>query len=648
MAPVALVHTGGAPAGSPRLREAEARLAEVLAQLDALDAEVEALTRALEAFGAAYEEALGEAYAEADGWERTLRRLRTLQDEVARLTRLLEPGALPPRTGTPGGGRAPHAAGARSASAATSSRTASGTPGRRDGPGGEAEEGGEEEGEGEAPPPGEEEAWAEAREEDEALLLKRLHRRLARVLHPDLAATEPERERLGGLMAQVNHAYETGDRTLLELMAARLGAGEALEGVTEEDRVAHLERRARTLATAAASLRQQRERLRGTATGRLHEEAQRRAAQGGDYLSETREELAEEAHAMAADVRARMAQLERAARALTHARSRAISALTGSDKRKLRVFDPVLESALVRRGATRLERQRATDRARALARDLEDGVARGEPWGLWLTLMAFFAEAAGRPPPGLATAAAWEERWEALRTTAPEAPAYAQALTRLPRHLEMGLRLQKQEVRFGVQLRELELLAAVPLALERAEVAEQGRLVLSVLGPREACKACGADGYLVHLLRTRGLDERHGMVCGTCGKAAKSYWLYAKTDGQEALLPRALELGLVTEVVLRFAGAGVAFQLLPGERDALTADALRQRFVDLYVTPYGLELDPAHLVLSRRGAPLPGDAPLGEGVVSLQLAPEAGQADKDVLALLRSRIERRFRPDGKG
>ena len=42
----------------------------------------------------------------------------------------------------------------------------------------------------------------------------------------------------------------------------------------------------------------------------------------------------------------------------------------------------------------------------------------------------------------------------------PEAPAIDQALTRLPRHLALGLRVMKKEVCFGLQLREAGLLAA--------------------------------------------------------------------------------------------------------------------------------------------------------------------------------------------
>ncbi|MCI0573080.1 MAG: molecular chaperone DnaJ [Myxococcaceae bacterium] len=633
---VALVPTG-TPAGNPRLHQAEHHLKEVLAELDALDAEVEAYTRELERFAQEYEVSLGDAQAEADHWERCLGRLRMLQDELARLSRLYESGAPPSRDRRR---RAPRLLQPRAAAAAL--------------PWGDAED--DSTGDTEAPEDGEEDGEDASTEEvaltrsgpqEEARVVKRLHRMLARVLHPDLARTDAERARMGGLMAQANQAYEAGDLAMLELMTVRLGAGEVLEAITDEERIAHLEGRTRMLATAASSLRLHRERLRATATARLYEEARACEAEGRDYLAEELEALEDEVRAMSPDVRARILQLERAARALTHARSRAISALNPTDKgKKLRVFDPVLESSLVRKGVLRLERQRATERARTLARELEER-AQEAPWDVWLTLMAFFAEAAGRPPPGLASGEAWEERYEALRLACPEAPPYEMALTRLPRHLELGLRVQKGEVRFGLQLREVELLAAVPLALQREEVAQLGRLVLGVLGSREACRHCDADVYLVHLMRTRGLDELHGQVCPQCHAAVKSYWLYSKSEGQEALLPHALRLGLVVEVVVRFGGLGVGFQLLPEEREALTAAELRRRLVELYVTPYALELPPEHLVLVQGGAVLPPDVAVGPGVVTLQLAPEAEQKEKDVLALLRSRIERRFRPDAR-
>ncbi|MGZ3457147.1 MAG: molecular chaperone DnaJ, partial [Archangium sp.] len=485
-----------------------------------------------------------------------------------------------------------------------------------------------------------------AEREDEAVALKRLRRRLARLLHPDLAQSDEERTRLDTLMARVNVAYEAGDRTTLELIAAKVGAGDTADSLTDDERLAHLERRIHLLSTATHSLRQQRESLRSTATARLHEEAKRRAAEGRDYLAETRAEMAEEVQGLAQDARARMRQLERAARTLTSLRNKRMSTLADNGKgRKLRVFDPVLESPLVRQGVLRLERQRATPAARELARRLEDAVTQ-EPWQVCLTLMAFFAEAAGRPPPGLDSAEAWAERYELLRELdLPEAPSYDQALTRLPRHLELGLRVMKKEVRFGLQLREPELLAAVPLALQRADVAERGRSVLAVIGPQEQCKRCGEEVLLQHLLRTRGLDELNGLLCPLCAHVQKSYWLYSRTEGQEALLPHALRLGTVVEQGLRLAGTTVGFQLLPEEREALTTAQLRQRFVDLYLQPYGVELEPAHVRLVQGGKELDAEARVGRGAITLKLSPEAGTTEKEVLELLRSRIERRFRPD---
>jgi hypothetical protein len=74
-------------------------------------------------------------------------------------------------------------------------------------------------------------------------------------------------------------------------------------------------------------------------------------------------------------------------------------------------------------------------------------------------------------------------------------------------------------------------------------------------------------------------------------------------------------------------------------------DGLLQRFVDLYLLPYGVELAPAHLRLEQRGKVLEPEAPVTRGALTLKLAPEAATSEKEVLELLRSRIERRFRPD---
>lgn len=308
-----------------------------------------------------------------------------------------------------------------------------------------------------------------------------------------------------------------------------------------------------------------------------------------------------------------------------------------------RTFDPLAEGGLVRMGAARLDRQRATAAARELARRLEEA----EPVEAALTLLAFFAEeAGGRAPDAIARAEGWAATWERLRPVLPETPELPRVLGRLPRHLVLGARAHGDELVAGVQLAEPELLAGVRIALERERVAALGREVLAALGPEEACEGCGARGPARHLLRTRGLDERHGLACASCGAILRSYWRYGELDGLEALAPHALRLGLVAEVTVQLAGTAIGFQLLPAQREELTAAALLRRFADLYLAAYEVDLaqDAPSLVAVRGGA-LPASAPLPTGArLRLALDPSAGMSAEALLDLLRHRIERRFRP----
>jgi hypothetical protein len=298
----------------------------------------------------------------------------------------------------------------------------------------------------------------------------------------------------------------------------------------------------------------------------------------------------------------------------------------------------------VRRGVVRLERERATPEARDLARALEESAATA-PWEGAVTLLAFFAEAAGRPPDSLAAAEGWAGRYEALRQAWPEAPGFERLLARLPRHLEVGMRALPDAVQAGVQLRAPELLAGVRIALDRSGFAALAREVLASLGPEERCGRCGERVFALHLMRTRGLDELNGLVCPSCGAVLRSYWRYGEIEGLEALMPFALRLGLLEEQVVRLAGTAVGFQMLPAERERLTAGKLRRRLHELYFAAYGLAVPPAALHLRAGRSELEPSARVPEGPVTVAFGREAPISEPQALELLRARIERRFRPD---
>jgi len=447
-------------------------------------------------------------------------------------------------------------------------------------------------------------------------------------------------------MARANAAYEKGDLTALEVMAEKVGAGEPPGEVGPEERRAHLERRTATLARIATSLARERDRLLRSDTHRLREEARRREAAGEDFLARSGAELAEESEAAWADARARLERLSKVARDVARARSIAMKELTRRGPTGARrAFDPLLESELVRLGAARLERSRATAEARELARTLEARAA-AAPAEVALTILAFFAEdSGGRPPDALASPEGWAARWDRLRAAWPGTPDLTRTIARMPRWLAVGARAQAAEVVAGVQLAEAELAAGVRIALERGAVARLAREVLAALGPDGTCEACGARGAGLHLLRTRGLDELNGVACPGCGAVLRSYWRYGEADGLEALAPHALRLGLVAEATAQLAGTALGFQMLPSERAALTAAGLRRRFAELYLAPYGVELPAEAMGLADRRVELAPGARLDPAArLRFTVARDAGLTAEELLELLRARIERRFRP----
>jgi hypothetical protein len=625
----ALARTEGTAARDP-VADAERRLAAVLADVTSLDGELEALSAALAAFGQTYERTLARSFAALGDAERLVRRLQRLEDEVARLARRLrEPEPEADAPAQPRAGSRKHRR-KRRAQGPAPFRWHAFEPdlpeaGRADEPAATTEP---------EPPP---------EIEDEAAALKRIYRRLARILHPDLARDDAERARLGDLMARVNAAYARRDRTTLEVTAEKVGAGEPLGELSPEERLAHLARRIATLENVAASLRREKAKLARTDTYRLRAEALARTEAGQDWFAETSKDLAEEEAAAALDAVARLDRLARAARELERARRMAVNQIAkrGPTGTK-RAFDPLQESALVRKGAALLDRQRATGPARELARTLEEEAA-GKPWEVALALFALFLEEAVRPPPSIENGAAFAARWDLLREHWEGAPDLARALARLPRHLEVGVRSGGGEVAAGLQLSAPELAAGVRIALDRPSVAEIGRTVLAALGPEERCKACKEEVIAIHLLRTRGLDELNGLVCPRCGAVQRSYWRYGEPEGLEALAPWALKLGLVAEMGLSLAGMVIGFQLLPEEREGFTAGALRDRFAELYVGPYELELDPGALAIEAGGKRLKPGARIGDAQVALSVDPNAGTTPEALLELLRGRIAGRFK-----
>jgi len=612
---------------------AEARLRATVEEITRLDAEIEALSAELADFSRRYERALADAFADLAAAERLVRRLQALEEGLAALAESLRKGGA--------------AAGAAPQRRAQGTRGARRRPPRRAAAREAGREGDAEDGDAGAPAPAPGAAPDEPPEVEPAeVVLKRLYRRLARVLHPDLAQDDAERARLGDLMARVNAAYAKGDLTALEVMAEKVGAGEPPGELSPEERRAHLDRRIATLARIAASLARERERLARSDTARLRAEARRREEDGRDYLAETRAEVQEEAEAAYADALHRLARLGRAARDLSRARSTTMSQLTRRGPTGARrAFDPLEEADIVRMGASRLDRQRATPAARELGRTLE-AAAQAAPWEVALALLAFFAEdAGGRPPDALATAEGWAARWDLLKALWAGAPDLPRLCARLPRHLVIGARAQGDAVVAGVQLADAALLAGVRIAMERESVARIAREVLAVLGPEEACAACGGRAPALHLLRTRGLDELNGLACPSCGAILRSYWRYGEADGLEALAPHALRLGLVAEATAQLAGTAIGFQMLPAEREKLTADRLRRRFAELYLAPYEVELSPEAIGVSRGRERLASGARIGaEGRLGFTVGEGAGTTAEELLEVLRARIERRFRP----
>jgi hypothetical protein len=577
----AIVHHRGAPP-SPAVLVAELRLAGLVAEADADEAALEALGRELDAFEARWRQGTGAAFAELEAGERLLRRVQRLEAEVERLAS---------EAPSPGAWRAAPGAAARRRGARPRATYAVPSAVRGPTPGG-----------GAAPPA------PPAPDPDPGRALKALHRRLARALHPDLAASEAERVRREDLMARANAARARGDLAALEHLADRLGSATLGVHVGDGERLAWLARRIEAVTALRARRAAERARLARSAAALLREDARRREGEGGDALAEARAAADEAAEAARREAVARLAPLAEAAASLRRRTGRGAAPGTAGSL--------VRPGAGPRPGAAR----GAAPAARAFAAALEEAAARA-PWQAALALAAWMGEEAGVPPDALVGGEALAATWDAVRARWPGAPDLGRALASPPRGIEVGLRQgPRGAVVAGLQLASAELAAGASRAVEAEAVRMLARDVLAALGPPLRCAACGEAARAVHLLRVAGLDEVQGLVCPRCGAPSRTFWSYGEPEGLEALVPLGLHLGLWEEVVLRIGGPRLRFGLVAAERERLTAGALVARLEELCLRPAGVAIDPAALAVRAGGQVLaPGElvprgAPLALGV----------------------------------
>jgi hypothetical protein len=121
---------------------------------------------------------------------------------------------------------------------------------------------------------------------------KRLFRQLARLIHPDLAGDQRERERRTNLMVAANDAYEQGDVAALERLLADWHASP--EAVTGSGAAAELERTLRRVAQVEASMRsidEELAELEASAMGWLRRRVEKAAHEGWDLLAHMVREL---------------------------------------------------------------------------------------------------------------------------------------------------------------------------------------------------------------------------------------------------------------------------------------------------------------------------------------------------------------------
>lgn len=125
--------------------------------------------------------------------------------------------------------------------------------------------------------------------------IKQVYRRAARLMHPDRATTEAERQRRTGLMVQVNRAYENGDQRTIERLIEEYGRDpEAIAGDDIGSRIVKAIRRIAQLRRRLEEVRHDLELLQQGELFQLREGIEDGEASGGDPLGELARQLVRE------------------------------------------------------------------------------------------------------------------------------------------------------------------------------------------------------------------------------------------------------------------------------------------------------------------------------------------------------------------
>jgi len=125
--------------------------------------------------------------------------------------------------------------------------------------------------------------------------LKQAYRRAVKLIHPDLATTEQERQRRTELMALVNLAYERGDQPAIEKIIENFGQDpEAIVGEDTASRLVKAIRRCEQLRRRLAEVQHELETYKKSEIFQLRQSIEKAEANGGDPLGDLAKELTQE------------------------------------------------------------------------------------------------------------------------------------------------------------------------------------------------------------------------------------------------------------------------------------------------------------------------------------------------------------------